>query len=413
LRIAYLINQYPKISHSFIRREILALEQLGFEITRISLRGWDLELVDADDRRERKRTRYVLRDHKTTLLLTAVSMFVRRPIRFMRALNAAWRMSRGSPRAFHVHLAYLAEACRVEPWLREAAIEHVHAHFGTNSAEVAMLVNMLGGPQYSFTIHGPEEFELAIMRPLIEKIERSRFTVAISQYVQAKLQLAVNQADHSKIQVVHCGLDPIFRMPVASAPPGRQIVCVARLSPEKGHAILLEAAQRLDAQGVDFQLILAGDGDLRPQIENMIAQKNLTERVRITGWLSSQQVRDEIMAARALVLASFYEGLPIVLMEAMALERPVIATIVGGVPELVLPGEHGWLVPSGDAEQLAQAMKCCLETSPETIARMGKAARERVLVRHDAMAEAIKLQKLFDHATTPRPPSCCPALRQP
>lgn len=362
---------------------------------RISLRGWDLELADEADRLERTRTRYVLRAHWATLLGAAVSMLVRRPIRFMRALLAAGRLSRGSRRPLHVHLAYLAEACRIEPWLRKAGIQHIHAHFGTNSAEVAMLVNMLGGPQYSFTIHGPEEFELSVLQPLVEKIRRSTFTVAISQHIQARLQHAVGQADQDKIQVVHCGLDPIFRSSGSAVLPKKRIVCVARLSPEKAHVILLEAAERLQAQGIDFQLVLAGDGDLRPQIESMIAQKGLTERVRITGWLSSQQVRDEILAARALVLASLYEGLPIVIMEAMVLERPVIATAVGGISELVIPGEHGWLVPSGDADALCGAMQECLETSPETFSRMGKAARERVLARHDSMTEAKKLQRLF------------------
>jgi len=399
LRIAYLINQYPKVSHSFIRREILALEELGFEITRISLRGWDLELADDEDRLERTRTHYVLRAHWTTLLGATVSMFGRRPIRFMRALTAACRLSRGSNRPLYVHLAYLAEACRIEPWLREADVQHVHAHFGTNSAAVAMLVNILGGPRYSFTIHGPEEFERIVRLHLVEKIARSAFTVAISQYGQAQLRTTLTQADQEKVHVVHCGLDPTFQTLVASSAAGKQIVCIARLSPEKGHEVLLDAAQRLDAQGIDFQLVLAGDGDIRPQIEKEITQRKLGQRVRITGWLSSQQVRDEILAARALVLASFAEGLPVVIMEAMALERPVIATVVGGVPELVLPGEHGWLVPSGDAEELAHAMKACLETPPEILARMGKAARERVLVRHDAMTEAIKLQKLFSHAT--------------
>jgi len=395
VRIAYLINQYPKVSHSFIRREILALEQLGFAITRISLRGWDLELADEEDQLERTRTRYVLRAHWTTLLGAAAVMVARRPIRFMRALTAAWRMSRGSNRPLYVHLAYVTEACRVEPWLRKAGIQHVHAHFGTNSAEVAMLVNMLGGPPYSFTIHGPEEFERIVRLHLVEKVERSVFAVAISAYGQAQLQQALKPAEWKKVHVVHCGLDPTFQVPVASSVPGNQIICIARLSPEKGHTILLDAAERLEAQGIDFQLVLAGDGDIRPQIEQAIAQKKLTHRIRITGWLSSQQVRDAILAARALVLASFAEGLPVVLMEAMALERPVIATVVGGVSELVISGVHGWLVPSGDAKALANAMKSCLEASPETIARMGKAARERVLVRHDVMTEAKKLQQLF------------------
>ena len=154
MRIAYLINQYPTVSHSFIRREILALERQGVEIVRIALRGWDGELVDREDQLERERTRYVLRDGAPALLLAVARMLVTRPTRLLRALALAWRMSRHADRPLPVHFVYLAEACRIEPWLRAAKIQHLHAHFGTNSAEVAMLVHALGGPQWSFTVHG-------------------------------------------------------------------------------------------------------------------------------------------------------------------------------------------------------------------------------------------------------------------
>jgi colanic acid/amylovoran biosynthesis glycosyltransferase len=134
---------------------------------------------------------------------------------------------------------------------------------------------------------------------------------------------------------------------------------------------------------------------MRGDLETLIARYGLGRQVRITGWISSDQVRDEILAARALVLPSFAEGLPVVIMEAMALRRPVISTFVAGIPELVAPGKHGWLVPAGDVEALASAMQACLDTAPEEIARMGEAARERVLERHDVDREAGKLIGLF------------------
>lgn len=146
MHIAYLVNRYPFVSHSFIRREILALERLGFDVMRISLRGWDGELVDLDDEAERKRTRYVLRSGATKLLVAIALMLLTRPVRFVRALRLACTMSRHAERPLPVHLAYLAEACCIEPWLRRASIRHLHAHFGTNPAEVAMLVHALGGP---------------------------------------------------------------------------------------------------------------------------------------------------------------------------------------------------------------------------------------------------------------------------
>lgn len=148
-------------------------------------------------------------------------------------------------------------------------------------------------------------------------------------------------------------------------------------------------------QEPDFELVLAGDGELRGPIEERIRAHRLDKHVRITGWISSDQVRQELLDARALVLASFAEGLPVVVMEAMALGRPVVSTGIAGIPELVLPDENGWLVPAGDAPALATAMLACLRTDDTTLARMGQSARQRVLVRHDVDVEAERLADLF------------------
>jgi glycosyltransferase involved in cell wall biosynthesis len=293
-------------------------------------------------------------------------------------------------------LAYVAEACRIEPWLRETGVQHLHAHFGTNSAEVAMLVHILGGPPWSFTTHGIETFDNPRLVGLTEKVLRCSFVVAVSSYGRAQLYRAVDPPFWRKVHLVYCGVDPAFRtaLPDVSASP-RRLVCVGRLSPEKGHLILLRAVQQLAAQHIAFELILAGDGEMRSQIEDQIAQCNLVDKVRITGWVSGAQVREEILASRALVLPSLGEGLPVVLMEAMALRRPVVTTFISGIPELVRSGVDGWLVPAGDTDALASALRTCLEAPSDLIGRMGEAARDRVLERHDADVEANKLQKLF------------------
>ena len=396
MRIAYLINQYPAISHSFIRREIRAIEELGYDVMRISLRGWDLPLADEQDYIERKRTRFVLQTSASTLFFCVARMFFKRPLQLIQALKSSWAMSRGSPRPLLVHFAYVAEACLIEPWLREAGITHLHAHFGTNSAEVASLVHILGGPPWSFTVHGPEEYQASRSIHVEEKISQSSAAVAICYYGRAQLCSIVPVREWPKIHIVHCGLDPLFLdTPASQDPLPRRLLCVARLSPEKGHAILLEAARELVTKGVDFELVLAGDGGLRSEIEHQIIQMNLADQVRITGWLSGEQVLKEILASRALVLASFAEGLPVVIMEAMALRRPVISTFVAGIPELVKPGENGWLVPASDSAALAEAMKNCLEAPEQQLRQMGEAARQRVLVQHDVKTEAGKLLKLF------------------
>lgn len=396
MRIGYLVNQYPKVSHSFIRREILALENLGFQITRVALRGWDSVLLDPEDKAERAQTRYVLRAGAPALLLAMARMLITRPVRFIRALGLACRMSHRGDRPLPVHLIYLSEACRIEPWLRTAGVRHLHAHFGTNSAEVAMLVHALGGPPWSFTVHGPEEFDKAPLIRLADKICSCAFVVAVCSYGRGQLYRLVEQEHWPKVQVVHCGLDRAFYdVPVSSAPESRRFVCVGRLCEQKGQLLLVEAARVLAEHGVDFTLVLAGDGELRCEIEKLITRHKLENIIRITGWISSDQVRHEILAAQALVLPSFAEGLPVVLMEAMALCRPVISTYVAGIPELVRPDEHGWLVPAGDVEALAEAMRACLDAPVATLARMGAAARERAVARHNVDVEAAKMAGFF------------------
>ncbi len=396
MRIAYLINQYPKVSHSFIRREILAVERQGFEVDRISIRGWDLELVDPGDQSEKAKTAYVLKDGMIVLLLSLLRTAVGRPIRLIRTLILGCSMARKSDRQLLFHLAYVAEACRILTWVRERDIHHVHAHFGTNSAEVAMLLHELGGPPWSFTVHGPDEFDRKLVIGLAEKVRRCNFVVAISSFGRAQLYRLVGYPMWSKIHVVHCGLDAEFEAePKQVEQLSRRFVCVGRLSEQKGQLLLLEAAKRLSDEGVDFELVLAGDGDMREALESFIKKQNLDRKVRITGWISGEQVRKEISSARALVLPSFAEGLPVVIMEAMASERPIISTFVAGIPELVRQGEDGWLIPAGDVDALVGAMKACLAASDATILKMGAGARIQALNRHGIENEAIKLAALF------------------
>lgn len=363
---------------------------------RIALRGWDGELVDSQDLLERERTRYVLREGVPVLLLALMRMLLTHPVRLMQALALTYRMSRGSTLPLFLHLAYLAEACRILPWLRKAEIPHVHAHFATNSAEVAMLIHELGGPQWSFTVHGHEAFENWRSLHLDEKIRRAKFVVTVCSFGRGHTFRCVEPQQWPKVHVVHCGLEPSFYAMVENLGPAeRRFVCVGRLCGEKAQLLLVAAAARLAAQGVDFELVLAGDGEQRADVEAMIARYKLQTKVRVTGWISSEQVRDEILAARALVLPSITEGLPVVIMEAMSLKRPVISTFVCGIPELVQSGEHGWLVPAGDVEALAHAMQACLDTPAEILTRMGEAAYKRVLERHSIDTEAAKLAKLF------------------
>jgi colanic acid/amylovoran biosynthesis glycosyltransferase len=396
LQVAYITNQYPKVSHSFIRREILALEQRGATVDRIAIRGWDADVVDPADIAELGRTRYVLKDGLLPLLAATLRTAITRPRQFGGALAAALAMSRNSERSLPYHLVYLAQACRILYWLRDSGARHVHAHFGTNPAEVAMLTRLLGGPPYSYTAHGPEETDRGAFLGIDHKVRHAKFVAAISSHTRGQILRRVGLEDWDKIKVVHCGLDATFLdLPAASRPTQQQLVCVARLDAEKGQMVLLDAMRQVRKRHPDCRLVLVGDGPMRAGIEDCIEEYGLGGHVRITGWLTAAQVRDEILAARALVLPSFQEGLPVVIMEAMALRRPVIATYVAGIPELVRDGIDGWLVPAGDVDRLVASMIACLEKPISDLQFMGERAHARVSARHAIDREVLKLGALF------------------
>lgn len=404
LRVAYLVNQYPKVSHSFIRREILALEALGVQVTRMAVRGWDEKLVDAADQQEQTRTQYVLKSGALPLVGAIAATMLKAPKRLWRALLLAASMGgQGAHRPLWVHAIYVAEACLMAQWLRRSPVSHVHAHFGTNAAEVAMLVNVLTGIPYSFTVHGPEEFDHPLAIGLPEKCRRASFVVAISSYGRSQLFRWLPSSAWPKVQVVHCGLDQEFLgQPVPPPSRASHLVCIGRLCEQKGQLLLLQATRQVIDRGVDFQLVLAGDGEMRAEVEALIDELQLRKHVTVTGWINGAQVKRELAQARALVLPSFAEGLPVVLMEAMAMGRPVLSSYVAGIPELVLDGTNGWLFPAGDVKRLSEAMLACLRADDETLNRMGRAARERCASRHAISDQARLLAALMSPATPAR-----------
>lgn len=396
MRVAYFINQYPKVSHSFIRREILALERQGMIVQRISLRGLNDTLVDFDDLSERDKTQYVLDNGLFGVLVSVVKTFFSSPIAFFLTLKLSLKLGWNADRALPYHLIYFAEACQIFIWMRSFGAKHVHAHFGSNSTEVVMLAHALGGPPYSFTVHGPEEFDKPQALKLSEKVQHAAFVVAISSYGRSQLFRWIERRYWHKVKVIHCGLEQTFYEGISSISPIKaRLVCVGRLCEQKGQLLLLEACRNLKDKGIEFELVLAGDGEMRSEVERMIAVAGLSDSVRITGWISSEQVRDEILASSVMVLPSFAEGLPVVIMEAMALKRPVISTYVAGIPELVNDGANGWLVAAGSVQELSAAIEEAISTTSQKLMHMGEAAYRRVTERHNIDIEAEKLATLF------------------
>ena len=400
MKLAYFVNQYPKVSHSFIRREILALERIGYDIERISLRSDKDELVDSLDQNELTKTRYILAEHPLKIASAFTKTFFSSPQSFFKSLKVAIKLGIRSDRGLIRHLIYLIEACVLLQWEKATGIEHIHAHFGTNSTAVVMLAQLLGGSSYSFTVHGPEEFDKPEFIHLAEKIHHSRFVVAISSYGRSQLFRWIPASEWHKVKIVRCGLDAAFlaqkttKIPEAS----RQLLCIGRLCEQKGQLLLLDAMKQLHDEGINCKLILAGDGPMRKDVENRIAAYQLNNVVEITGWISSEQVKSLLIESRGMVLPSFAEGLPVVIMEALALRRPVISTYVAGIPELIQHGKNGWLVPPGDVSSLKTAMQELLNTSDADLEASGEQGFNAVLAQHDIEKEAEKLAALFNEA---------------
>ena len=396
MRVGYLVNQYPKTSHSFVRREIEALEELGVEVKRYTLRPTREPLVDPADRAELERTAAIVAGPYARKAWIALTALIRNPAAGIPALGQALRMGWHADRGVIYHLAYFAEALILSDKVRRDGVQHVHAHFGTNSATVAMLVHRLTGIPWSFTVHGPEEFDRAMSIGLAEKLRACSFAVAISSFGRSQLWRWLDGRSWPKVKVVHCGIDRSFAagtsVPLTTRP---RLLCIGRLCEQKGQLLLVEAVRRLKAKAVPFELVFAGDGPMRPEIEAAVREGGLQDDVTITGWLSGAEIRQQLEACRVMVLASFAEGLPVVIMEAMALGRPVISTSIAGIPELVRPGETGFLVPAGDAEALSDMIEKVLAMPQNGLEALASRARDRVLSRHDVTTEAGKLAALF------------------
>ncbi|QUJ75217.1 glycosyltransferase family 4 protein [Sulfitobacter albidus] len=396
MQIAYILNSYPQPSHSFIRREIRALEAAGHGVTRIAMRPGDTPLVDTQDVEEAAATSYVLRAGAWALLISLVQVVAAGPGRFLAALRLAITCGRRSEVGTLKHLIYLVEAVHVAKLCRAAGATHAHAHFGTNAAAVAMLCEALSGPAYSFTVHGPEEYDAPRALSLGTKVARSKFTVAITSYGRSQLARWAGPDHWHRIKVVHCGVDRARfpdPLPLPDGPP--RFVAIGRFVEQKGQLMALDALAGLVKTHPQAHLTLIGDGEMRGEIEARIADLELHTNVTLTGWVDEARILQELQSAHALLMPSFAEGLPMVIMEAMAAGRLVIATYIAGIPELVQEGETGLLVPAGDAAALTHAMQRLADLPADTSARMAAKARTRVLARHDAATEAAKLADLI------------------
>ena len=399
MKIAYFINQYPGISHSFIRREIQALERHDVEVSRYAIRPSKDKVISQEDFDEDKKTRHIVTSGVMGLAGPILKTAFSDPLGAVRALASAvclgWRSEAGLLR----HLFYFGEALVLASWLKRDGHHHVHAHFGTNAAAIAMFAAPLAKATFSFTVHGPEEFEKPALISLARKVESAAFTVAISKFGASQLKKLSAPAVWPRIKIVRCGIERDFYESVtASAVSAPHFVCTGRLCAEKGQIDLVEATARVAKDFPEIRVTLIGDGPMRGEIEAAIERHGIGENVILAGWKTPDEVRTALINARGFILPSYAEGLPVSIMEALALRRPVITTYIAGIPELVTDGACGWLTPAGDVDAIAGALRAAITADDADIERMGEEGRRRVAARHDIDTEAVMLGGYFADA---------------
>lgn len=391
MRLAYLVSEYPAVSHVFIEREITALRSKGCFVCPFSIRPGDPGRAGRTEQ-----VRSLLGHHPLRYVAAVGGLLLVRPAKFLEALALALRHRTPGLRGLVWSLFHLVEASLLAGFLRSEKITHLHCHFANSGATVAMLAADMCDLPWSLTLHGISETDPPAGALLPYKLRRARFVACASWFMQAQGMRMVEPIHWAKFAIVRCGVE-LSRLPAPRSGELSDVVrflCVGRLSPEKGHAGLLEAFARLLRTGITAELSIVGDGPDRNWIEEQITNADIRGSVRLTGGLPEDATLREMAGCDVFVLPSLMEGLPVVLMEAMALARPVIASRVAGIPELVRDDENGLLFCPSDWSSLEQAMHR-LAIDPPLRSRLGRAGRELVLSEFDINAAVEPLIQKF------------------
>ena len=387
-RVAYLISQYPTLSHTFVFREIAGLRRLGMEIgvASILLPDRSAEKLTAAEKAEYDQCYYVRADlkrwpviHLQTLITNARG--------YLKGLSLALRCSGANLMLLLRNLRYFGESVAIGAWAQAGGYTHLHTHF---ASVPAMLMNAVFGIPFSMTLHGPDEFTDPVGLSVAEKMNYATLAIAISHYGASQIMRFSDTADWPKVRTVRLGIDATeFPLPEPPAAGQRfRIVSVGRLAKVKAHVMLLRAFALVYARVPNTELTIIGGGPELLALQQLA--RELATPVEFTGGLPNELVRNRVAASHCFALASFAEGVPVVLMEAMALGVPCVATRVMGVPELIEHGREGLLVAPGDPEAMAEAI-CRLIEEPALATQIRDAARAKVLSEYELTANISQL----------------------
>lgn len=357
MRIAYFVNIYPRATDTFIRREVLGLRKRGLDVLTYSVRksGSDHD-VDKEVTSEKNNTHYLFPVDFIDLVLVLMKTLVSKPRLFARSCILAFKTSRPGIKGQFLQLAYLLEAVLLARRLTEDSVEHLHNHFGDNGGTVTLLASILAEVPYSISIHGPHIFFDGLHWALNIKTQQAKFISCIGHYCISQMMLYSDKDSWNKFKIVRCGIDLEqfdYRIPQGKV---RKIVYTGRLSAEKGLPVLFDSIAQLKTRKYDIEVNLLGDGEDREFLEQMAKEQGIDDVVSFAGFVDQVTLAETLRSSDVFVLPSFAEGIPVALMEAMAIGIPVIATYVGGVAELVIDQQTGQVVSPSDSAGLANAI---------------------------------------------------------
>lgn len=358
--VAYLVSAYPAPSHTFIRREVEALRVQGVAVETFSVRRPPAGARWAPaDQAALDSTTYLLPAAPASLLGSHLRALFRRPQAYLSTLGMALRHRSPGLRALSWSLFHFAEAILLAAQLESRGVRHLHNHFANSSANVGLLASRFLGLPWSLTLHGSADWSYPAGYLLPAKIEAAHFVACVSRYGLSQACRVTDPRHWHKFFIARCGVDLSVFPPAPSgapAPGPLRILTVGRLSQEKGHHGLLLAFRQLLEGGVDARLAIIGDGPLRDELARRIKELALSEHCELLGQRTEGEVLEALAGADLFVMSSFMEGLPVVLMEAMGMQVPVVAPCVAGIPELVRHGDTGLLYTVGDWSDLARQM---------------------------------------------------------
>lgn len=391
VRVAYLVSKYPALSHTFIEREILGLRKQGIDVTTFSVRPCpESELSSATMRGEARRTRSIIGAPKWQWVRAHAGLLRRRSDVWTKGLRTALSTGRLEPKSRLWQLFYFGEAVVLYDFMRRDSLRHVHVHMANVAADVARLVTILGeaedGPgsgwRWSLTVHGPGEFEMVEQWDVPAKLRSASGVSVISDFGRSQLMRLVEPEHWGKMCKVRMTVDPDRFAPLSGSREARtgplRVLYVGRLVPQKGGPVLVEALAQLRDQGVEAVARLVGAGELQESLECQISALGLEDRIELVGPVGQDDILEQYAWADVFVLPSFQEGLPVVLMEAMATELPVVTTQIAAVSELVAEGVSGRVVHAGRPDLVAAAL-VELATDPSLRQKFGRLGREAVV----------------------------------